>query len=190
MLPASSATVSFSIQVLVSIVPDCTALSYAVTVAVHTFVLSSLHVAIRSSPMNNWLASMRNCLPPDMSTSDLVTVMVGGVTSSSSFVHAVNNGTATTRVSMMVVNWRRKGFQVIVVAGVMSCSALPERFERFRMQAVCGATSSRCAYRRAAAMLTCLHIPMQHTIARFSFSVLAPSPAGLSSTAVPGCERR
>jgi len=32
-----------------------------------------------------------------------------------------------------------------------------------------------CAYLWAAAMLTCLHIPMQLNIARFSFPALAPS---------------
>ena len=55
-----------------------------------------------------------------------------------------------------------------------------------------GATSSLpCAYLWAAAMLTCLYIPIQLNIARFLFPALAPVVSlGASSSTVAGCERR
>lgn len=55
-----------------------------------------------------------------------------------------------------------------------------------------GATSSLpCAYLWATAMLTCLYIPIQLNIARFSFPALAPVVSlGASSSTVAGCERR
>ena len=47
-----------------------------------------------------------------------------------------------------------------------------------------------CAYLWAAAMYTCLHIPMQLNSTRFLFSALAPSLTGLSFSDGQGCERR
>lgn len=60
------------------------------------------------------------------------------------------------------------------------------------LQCVCGTTSSLpCAYLWATAMLTCLYIPIQLNIARFSFPALAPVVSlGASSSTVAGCERR
>ena len=54
----------------------------------------------------------------------------------------------------------------------------PSRFERFAEVQEPDPLRSNvclpCAYHRTAAVLTCLHIPMQPNIAYFSFPVLAP----------------
>ena len=93
-------------------------------------------------------------------------------------------------------NWRNWlpsfSFQAITFSFVfVSLALFARRTFEDQENAPLGTTPSLpYAYLLAAALLTCLHIPMQHNIAHFSFSALAPVVLGPSSSAVAGCERR
>lgn len=70
-----------------------------------------------------------------------------------------------------------KCFQTI--ANILSSVSNSARYQRISEDEECDLLWSGdllpCAYLRTAAVLTCLHIPMQLNIAYFSFSALAPS---------------
>ena len=176
-LPASSVTTKESVHECLATSPELMTTPSKEILTLQFFVTLSVQEATNLSPTYNSLSLMRISSTPVISTEEIYTVTVGGVTSTkgtepsqlpdmfhisgSSCVQFVVKATAipAKRNSLPIVCV--SFLQVIIVLFYMCVPVLLERHLRMRLWAPSGESHLiHYAYPWAAALPTCLHIPI------------------------------